>query len=53
MAGHSKWADIKHRKAAQDKKRGKQPNLKDHMPVWLPPVNDADEDAIETLIEKG
>jgi YebC/PmpR family DNA-binding regulatory protein len=24
MAGHSKWANIKHRKAAQDKKRGKQ-----------------------------
>jgi YebC/PmpR family DNA-binding regulatory protein len=23
MAGHSKWANIKHRKAAQDKKRGK------------------------------
>ncbi len=22
MAGHSKWANIKHRKAAQDKKRG-------------------------------
>ena len=24
MAGHSKWANIKHRKGAQDKKRGKQ-----------------------------
>ena len=24
MAGHSKWANIKHRKQAQDKKRGKQ-----------------------------
>jgi YebC/PmpR family DNA-binding regulatory protein len=24
MAGHSKWANIKHRKAAQDSKRGKQ-----------------------------
>jgi YebC/PmpR family DNA-binding regulatory protein len=24
MAGHSKWANIKHRKAAQDNKRGKQ-----------------------------
>lgn len=24
MAGHSKWANIKHRKAAQDKKRGKE-----------------------------
>jgi YebC/PmpR family DNA-binding regulatory protein len=24
VAGHSKWANIKHRKAAQDKKRGKQ-----------------------------
>jgi YebC/PmpR family DNA-binding regulatory protein len=24
MAGHSKWANIKHRKAAQDKKRGRQ-----------------------------
>ena len=24
MAGHSKWANIKHRKASQDKKRGKQ-----------------------------
>jgi YebC/PmpR family DNA-binding regulatory protein len=24
MSGHSKWANIKHRKAAQDKKRGKQ-----------------------------
>jgi YebC/PmpR family DNA-binding regulatory protein len=24
MAGHSKWANIKHRKMAQDKKRGKQ-----------------------------
>ncbi|MDG1485964.1 MAG: YebC/PmpR family DNA-binding transcriptional regulator, partial [Porticoccaceae bacterium] len=23
MAGHSKWANIKHRKAAQDAKRGK------------------------------
>ena len=23
MAGHSKWANIKHRKAAQDKKRAK------------------------------
>ena len=23
MAGHSKWANIKHRKGAQDKKRGK------------------------------
>ena len=23
MAGHSKWANIKHRKAAQDKQRGK------------------------------
>ena len=23
MAGHSKWANIKHRKAAQDSKRGK------------------------------
>ena len=23
MAGHSKWANIKHRKSAQDKKRGK------------------------------
>ncbi|MBS1202629.1 MAG: Transcriptional regulator, partial [Chromatiaceae bacterium] len=23
MAGHSKWANIKHRKAAQDKTRGK------------------------------
>ena len=23
MAGHSKWANIKHRKAAQDKKRSK------------------------------
>ena len=23
MAGHSKWANIKHRKAAQDTKRGK------------------------------
>ena len=23
MAGHSKWANIKHRKAAKDKKRGK------------------------------
>lgn len=24
MAGHSKWANIKHRKGAQDKKRAKQ-----------------------------
>lgn len=24
MAGHSKWANVKHRKAAQDKKRGKE-----------------------------
>ncbi|MEX2549550.1 MAG: YebC/PmpR family DNA-binding transcriptional regulator, partial [Nitriliruptoraceae bacterium] len=24
MSGHSKWANIKHRKASQDKKRGKQ-----------------------------
>lgn len=23
MAGHSKWANIKHKKAAQDAKRGK------------------------------
>ena len=23
MAGHSKWANIQHRKGAQDKKRGK------------------------------
>ena len=23
MSGHSKWANIKHRKAAQDSKRGK------------------------------
>ncbi|MEJ1377133.1 MAG: YebC/PmpR family DNA-binding transcriptional regulator, partial [Candidatus Sedimenticola sp. (ex Thyasira tokunagai)] len=23
MAGHSKWANIKHKKAANDKKRGK------------------------------
>ena len=23
MAGHSKWANIKHRKAAQDAQRGK------------------------------
>ena len=23
MAGHSKWANIKHRKGAQDAKRGK------------------------------
>ena len=23
MAGHSKWANIRHRKGAQDKKRGK------------------------------
>ena len=23
MAGHSKWANIKHRKGAQDKRRGK------------------------------
>ena len=23
MAGHSKWANIKHRKAAQDAKKGK------------------------------
>jgi len=23
MAGHSKWTNIKHREAAQDKKRGK------------------------------
>lgn len=23
MAGHSKWANIRHRKAAQDAKRGK------------------------------
>jgi len=23
MAGHSKWSNIKHRKAAQDAKRGK------------------------------
>ena len=23
MAGHSKWANIKHRKGAQDQKRGK------------------------------
>ena len=23
MAGHSKWSNIKHRKGAQDKKRGK------------------------------
>ena len=34
MAGHSKWANIQHRKGAQDKKRGKtfhQADSRDHV----------------------
>ena len=44
--------DYTDHKRKQDKKKKKKPNLKDHMPVWLPPTNDADEDVLETLAEK-
>ena len=34
MAGHSKWANIQHRKGRQDAKRGKLTPLTDKMLLW-------------------
>ena len=36
MAGHSKWANIKHRKARQDAVKGKAWSKCSVVPSWLP-----------------
>lgn len=48
MAGHSKWANIKHRKAAQDKKRGST-NTKLIRAVTVAAKNGGDPDASPAL----
>ena len=61
MAGHSKWANIKHRKAGQDAKRAKEFNKLTKIPVLIntsfnlngEPIVCSPEDAIRTFYTCG